>query len=106
MYTKEQLKAWMDALFAGLEKNAYQAPWGLGPSFAASLTALQKQADDHFDAVYAQLQQDAVLTVDAFFNALSATFAGNPFAMLAIALAKQFVDAALAQRAAVAANLA
>jgi hypothetical protein len=106
VYTKAQMKAWMDALFAGVEAKAANAPWGLGQAFNKSLTALQKQADDHFDAIYAQLQQDEVITVDAFFNALLATFAGSPFVALAIGLAKQFIDAQLVSAAAVAANCA
>lgn len=106
MYTKAQLRAWMDALFAGLEAKAASAPFGLGAAFASALTALQAQADAHFDTIYAQFQTDAVLGVNAFFDALTATFAGNAFATLAIALAKQLVDAQLAQQAAVAANLA
>lgn len=106
MYTKAQLKAWMDALFAGLEAKAGAVPWGLGAAFAGALTALQAQADSHFDIVYAQLQADATLSVNAFFDAIAASFGDNPLAVLAIGLAKQFVDAQIAAQAAKAAAAA
>jgi hypothetical protein len=97
-FTKDQLKAFMDKLFTDAENRVGSLPFGLGNAAKAAIIAVQSAADNDFDAIYDRLQQVTVLSVDAFFDALTAAFASNTVAVAIIAVVKALVDAELVQQ--------